>query len=167
VGNLADFLAAERTFLAWIRTSLALAGFGFVIARFGLFLEAMRVGPARAGVAETGSAWIGASLILAGSFVFAWSAWSYSRLIRKLKSGEPEPAGGSAVAVAAAIILAMLGIALAAHLLSISRTQPAKELSLSPNNGIVTIPSHHPVKQTVRRLQDLLQPRRSICRSRS
>ena len=32
-----DYLAAERTFLAWIRTGLALMGFGFVVARFGLF----------------------------------------------------------------------------------------------------------------------------------
>ena len=30
------YLAAERTFLAWVRTSLALMGFGFLIARFGL-----------------------------------------------------------------------------------------------------------------------------------
>ena len=32
-----DFLAAERAFLAWIRSGLALMGFGFVVARFGLF----------------------------------------------------------------------------------------------------------------------------------
>ena len=31
--------AAERTLLAWIRTGLALMGFGFVVARFGLFLR--------------------------------------------------------------------------------------------------------------------------------
>jgi putative membrane protein len=36
--SLSDYLAAERTFLAWIRTGLALMGFGFVVARFGLFL---------------------------------------------------------------------------------------------------------------------------------
>ena len=33
------YLAAERTFLAWIRTSVSLMGFGFVIARFALFLR--------------------------------------------------------------------------------------------------------------------------------
>jgi uncharacterized membrane protein YidH (DUF202 family) len=31
--------AAEQTFLAWIRTGLALMGFGFVVARFGIFLQ--------------------------------------------------------------------------------------------------------------------------------
>ena len=38
-----DYLAAERTFLAWIRTGLALMGFGFVVARFGLFLQEIQV----------------------------------------------------------------------------------------------------------------------------
>src|SRR6266567_2208222 len=36
--DLRDYLAAERTLLAWIRTGLALMGFVFVVARFGLFL---------------------------------------------------------------------------------------------------------------------------------
>ena len=40
-----DFMAAERTLLAWVRTGIALMGFGFVVARFGLFLrELVRVG---------------------------------------------------------------------------------------------------------------------------
>jgi len=33
------YFAAERTLLAWIRTGLAMMGFGFVVARFGLFLR--------------------------------------------------------------------------------------------------------------------------------
>ena len=35
----ADYLANERTFLAWIRTSIALMGFGFVIVKFALFIR--------------------------------------------------------------------------------------------------------------------------------
>ena len=35
----ADHLANERTFLAWIRTSIALMGFGFVIVKFALFIK--------------------------------------------------------------------------------------------------------------------------------
>ncbi len=34
-----EYFTAERTFLAWIRTGLALMGFGFVVAKFGLFLR--------------------------------------------------------------------------------------------------------------------------------
>src|SRR6266852_2733674 len=39
----ADYLAAERTLLAWIRTGLALMGFGFVVARFGLLLQQLQI----------------------------------------------------------------------------------------------------------------------------
>ena len=41
--ELGDYLAAERTFLAWVRTGLALMGFGFVAARFGLFRQQLRL----------------------------------------------------------------------------------------------------------------------------
>jgi putative membrane protein len=37
VADLRDYLAEERTFLAWIRTGISLMGFGFVVARFGIF----------------------------------------------------------------------------------------------------------------------------------
>lgn len=34
-----QFFANERTFLAWLRTSIAIIGLGFVVARFSLFLR--------------------------------------------------------------------------------------------------------------------------------
>lgn len=34
-----DHLANERTFLAWIRTSIAIMGFGFVVVKFSLFIR--------------------------------------------------------------------------------------------------------------------------------
>ncbi len=40
--DLNDHLAAERTFLAWIRTGLALTGFGFVLARLSLILQELQ-----------------------------------------------------------------------------------------------------------------------------
>jgi putative membrane protein len=36
------YFAAERAFLAWIRTGLGLMGVGFAVARFGLFLRQMQ-----------------------------------------------------------------------------------------------------------------------------
>src|ERR1035437_2550951 len=54
--------------------------------------------------------------------------------------------------------MAVLGVALAIHLLSVNAaaTQPTQETSMSSSNGIVTIPSHHPVEQTVQRLEGIL-----------
>jgi putative membrane protein len=41
--DLRVYFAAERTMLAWVRTGLAMMGFGFVVARFGLFLRELAV----------------------------------------------------------------------------------------------------------------------------
>ena len=38
-GSASDHLANERTFLAWVRTSIALMGFGFVVVKFSLFVK--------------------------------------------------------------------------------------------------------------------------------
>lgn len=37
--HLNDYLANERTFLAWIRTSIGIMAFGFVVEKFGLFVK--------------------------------------------------------------------------------------------------------------------------------
>ena len=40
-GYLRDHLANERTFLAWIRTSIGIMAFGFVVEKFALFIKSM------------------------------------------------------------------------------------------------------------------------------
>lgn len=37
--NTSDHLANERTFLAWIRTSIGIMAFGFVVMKFSLFVK--------------------------------------------------------------------------------------------------------------------------------
>ncbi len=68
------YLAAERTLLAWIRTGLALMGFGFVVARFGLFLrEVAAVADAKPpALSAWMSVWIGTALVLFGVAVTCW-----------------------------------------------------------------------------------------------
>jgi len=62
--TLSDYLAAERTLLAWIRTGLALMGFGFVVALFGLFLEQFQVMQRAPAAPSYGlSLWFGTALI--------------------------------------------------------------------------------------------------------
>jgi putative membrane protein len=61
-------LAAERTLLAWVRTGLAMMGFGFVVARFGLFLRELSGLGRDANDRHAGlSLWVGTTLVLLGS----------------------------------------------------------------------------------------------------
>src|SRR5260370_2559903 len=85
----ADYLAAERTILAWIRTGLALMGFGFVVARFGLFLQALAIGQPNLHLPSIGpSSWFGTALIVLRVIVNVVSAGRHIRLVRDLKRGE-------------------------------------------------------------------------------
>lgn len=115
-----DYLAAERTFLAWIRTGLALMGFGFVVARFGLFLEALRLGPSNLQVRAYGpSFWFGTALIALGVVVNLVSAWNHSRLVRELNSGGSGYNRPSRLAMGVAFILAAVGLAMAIYVISV------------------------------------------------
>jgi uncharacterized protein (DUF302 family)/uncharacterized membrane protein YidH (DUF202 family) len=159
-GSISDYLAAERTFLAWIRTGLALMGFGFVVARFGLFLQALLGNRIDLASQPYGlSFWFGTALIVAGVMVNVVSTWSHIRLVRELRRGEYSPRP-SHLAITIALLLAALGLAMAIYLLSI-RKPSKQENTMNPaaqfSNGVVTLEGHHPVEETVGRLQASLE----------
>lgn len=114
--------AAERTLLAWMRTGLALMGFGFVVARFGLFLrEIAGVGHIAAQQQSTGwSLWIGTGLITLGVAVSLVASFEYYHFVRSLKQGRPYTPRTAMLAVVVAFILAMLGIVMAIYLIIVS-----------------------------------------------
>jgi putative membrane protein len=117
--DLRDSLAAERTFLAWIRTGLALMGFGFVVARFGLFLQQLRFLEHTAPTPSYGlSLWFGTALIALGVIVNLLSAWNHLRLVRELNRGGSPPLRPSAQAALLALLLALVGLAMAIYLVS-------------------------------------------------
>ncbi len=110
--------ALERTLLAWVRTGLALMGFGFVVARFGLFLreiEAVRQNvPLRV---PTGlSLWIGTALILLDVLVNLLVSAEHLRLMRQVQSGPPYGIRSWLLGIGVAFVLALLGIAMAVYL---------------------------------------------------
>src|SRR5215212_2482040 len=112
------YLAAERTFLAWIRTGLSMMGFGFVVARFGLFLRELDAVHRNADVAKAGmSLRFGTALVILGVVLTAAAVWRYRRLIQRLSAGEILN-GPSRLAVTLGIALAVLGAAVAVYLLA-------------------------------------------------
>ena len=178
---LTDYLAAERTVLAWVRTGLALMGFGFVVARFGLFLQELQAARHGPPLQSYGlSLWFGTALIAAGVVANLLSARQYVRLTRELDRGQLVHSRPPTLAVGLAWFLALVGFAMAIYLVSVHGTeattiQSSNEVSMSAatpptaattaaptaspvtDNGIVTKPSNHSVDETVEKLKGLLQ----------
>lgn len=139
MAQLSDYLAAERTFLAWLRTGLALMGFGFVVARFGLFLQQLQFvqhGPA---VHSTGlSLWFGTALIAAGIVVSVLSAPRHIRVVRDLDANKAPSSGSLAHIVAIAAFLALVGLAMGIYLLSVGHSANAHS---ETNTAPVLVPN--------------------------
>jgi putative membrane protein len=114
-----DHLANERTFLAWIRTSISIIVFGFVVAKFGITLrEFLRVQGNAA--QESGvSLIIGVGFMSMGIFM-ALAAWfRYQSTMRQLEAGDFKPAG--AIVTVLAVVAAVFGVILAAYLVYTAR----------------------------------------------
>ncbi len=111
-----DVFAAERTLLAWVRTALAMMGFGFVVARFGLFLSLI----ARPGMPHQPgnfSVFTGTALVLAGVAAAVTGIWNHARAMRALRESRSIDHRVPAAVVVGAI-LAVIGLALAVYLLT-------------------------------------------------
>jgi putative membrane protein len=109
--------AAERTLLAWQRSSLALMGFGFVIERFSLFVSALR---REAETPKPGvfSLLVGVSLILLGAGIALASSRGYGRFVKTLP--REDVSSGYLIGLGSIInlVIAAVGIVLAVYLLA-------------------------------------------------
>jgi putative membrane protein len=103
--------------LAWVRTGLALMGFGFVVARFGLFLHEIAATRGVPNEPSSGlSLWIGAALIALGVVVNILAAAQHVRLLRRLRRGEPYRPSAWSLGVVVTELLAALGVVMTAYL---------------------------------------------------
>jgi inner membrane protein YidH len=114
------YFAAERTFLAWIRTGIALMGFGFVVARFGLFLQEIQVARGENSPQGFGfSIWFGVALLVIGVGVNASAIGHHVRLVRTLREGHADFNRASRMGIAVAALLAFVGFVMAVYLVVI------------------------------------------------
>jgi len=107
--------AAERTLLAWSRTSLALIAFGFLIERSGLLLVDFLPNSEHARNAAA-MFWIGFAFILLGMFAAVYSSRQYAVALKTLNPAECPPRYGTKGGLVLNAIVAVLAAVLAAGL---------------------------------------------------
>lgn len=103
--------ANERTFLAWLRTAIALIGFGFAIARFGIFLQQIEVTlePTTSQTpSQVNSENIGIGLVLFGITVILVALWNYNRVFLQIEKGNYQPS--RLIVLITSMVVVLLGI---------------------------------------------------------
>jgi len=87
-------LSLERTMMSWVRTAIALIGFGFTIVQF--FDRLNRIPGADPAARPLAAFYFGMLLVGAGVAALVISGWQYRAVLRYLKAGDFEPIAGVA-----------------------------------------------------------------------
>jgi putative membrane protein len=114
-----DHAANERTFLAWVRTAIAMMAFGFVIERFDLFLQvaAPQLAGRQLGTHSQAFANVaGLAFIAIGVVMIVLAGFRFIRTTKNIDSEEEVPSAGERFDVALATLIGLLGVALFLYL---------------------------------------------------
>jgi len=114
-----DHLANERTFLAWVRTSVAIVVFGFAIGRFAIALRQLANLQGQVSRTTGLSVWMGMIAILAGVAMVMAGLVRYRKTRSQLDEGKFEPAGFIVDLVT--ILTVLFGLALAGYLIYVQK----------------------------------------------
>jgi len=100
-----EFLANERTFLAWIRTSIAVLSFGFAIIKFDVWtrqmLQSSGISPASAHIASS----VGALMVVFGGLMSAVGAIHYRRTNKQILEGKVQASNRLVLSISAGVVL--------------------------------------------------------------
>src|SRR5580692_8444711 len=88
-----DHLANERTFLAWLRTGIAIVVFGFAIGRFAIAIRQWLAMQGKPSSTSGISVWFGTIAILAGTALCVAGLLRYRETRNQLEAGKFQPAG--------------------------------------------------------------------------
>ena len=106
-----EYLANERTFLAWIRTSIAVVTFGFLITRVPEWLHPAAKpnqppSPHRIGT----SLMMGLAMMAFGAVVAILAAWRYHTVNRAIHEGRVKPDRGLIILITVLVVVLTLGM---------------------------------------------------------
>jgi putative membrane protein len=123
IDKYSDHAANERTFLAWVRTGIAIIAFGFVVEKFNLFVRTMaeasksesvsRLQPDR--FAGAFSHYDGLALIVIGMVLILISLFRFVRTGRMIDDEQSHPAGGIKVELVLAVVLGLIVMSMTAY----------------------------------------------------
>jgi putative membrane protein len=119
IRNFADHSANERTFLAWVRTAIAVMAFGFIVEKFDLFLELAAPSLVGRTLSLPGQKFgniSGLALIVLGTAMVAIASIRLLVTAKTIDREDVRPGAGSRVDLALAALLVLLGCALFVYL---------------------------------------------------
>jgi putative membrane protein len=102
-----DYLANERTLLAWVRSGIAIMALGFVVARFGLQIRELGV-QAPQQTPTWLSTGFGVAIVVCGGALVALAALRHGAATRAIDRGDYYPATGLILLLSAGVIVVAL-----------------------------------------------------------
>lgn len=117
IPHFSDHAANERTYLAWVRTAIAIMAFGFLIERFDLFLASLSHVAALAvtRLHLRGSEWAGLLLIIFGALMVLLATLRFLRCRRNIELERDVPYAGSLGEKLLAGIMVLVALFLVAY----------------------------------------------------
>ncbi len=115
-----DHAANERTFLAWVRTAIAIMAFGFLVEKFDLFLAIERKAQGVAGGGADGQlvgTIAGLALIVLGGVTMGLAALRFRKTALDIDSKDVRAGTGARLDEALAGLLVLLGATLFVYLI--------------------------------------------------
>jgi len=119
IRNFSDHAANERTFLAWVRTAIAVMAFGFIVEKFDLFLEVAAPSLAGRTLSLPGQRFgnaAGLGLIVLGTAMVALAGVRFLTTAKAIDIEDLRPGPGSRIDLALTALLVLLGCALFIYL---------------------------------------------------